>query len=486
MKKISTKKNIVTPLLLTIFMLLPCIQVQAGQWPGYKSYIPKIETLKEHKNLFDDPRPAVNTLGPKQVLPKDMYDSMTFDIDTMKKTWKSLVGFKSTDLVGKIAPEIKPGKYTYQDLNKYPGLKELMPPELYKRIKPGAPPLAGNIPEFEIVETQQYYWSLPIAQATMKNIGKAELDDAGYLVNGTWEGGIPFPKPSGKFKAQQIMQNVEKRYINFNNCQWQGIISNSYDSSLQSDYLTEIEVLNLRLAGRVSEPKGFYDNRAESAGEIRSNVLFFHTPRDVAGSSYSQTLYLDPKKLNQTMMYISSIRRVRKLSSSDTQDPQAGSDAPYDDNEGFMQRLSADQFPYTYKILEEREFLLPARCYDGSNYIDSKTKAFMNMKFERRPCYVLELDQQDPNYVYSKRIFYIDKETFLHYIVQNYDQKGRLYRTWDHNLTFFPEMGAWAQTWNLILIRDYVDHHSTAYQPVSFPVKLKRSDIRIVGGASMK
>ena len=108
------------------------------------------------------------------------------------------------------------------------------------------------------------------------------------------------------------------------------------------------------------------------------------------------------------------------------------------------------------------------------------------MKFERRPCYVLELDQQDPNYVYSKRILYIDKETFLHYIVENYDQKGRLYRTWDHNLTFFPEMGAWAQTWSLIAIRDHVDHHSTAYQPVSFPAKLKRSDIRIVGGASMK
>ena len=458
----------------------------SAKWPKYQSYVPELNEIEKHKAIWDDPRPALNTFGPKQVIPEEMYDKMTYDVEKMKSLWEELVGFKSTDAVGKIAPEIKPGKYTYKDLEKYPGFKELMPPELYKRIKPGAPPLCGNIPEFEVVPTRQYYWALPVAQATRQNLGKTQLDDQGYLVQGTWKGGIPFPKPSGTFKAQQIMQNLEKRYMNYNNNQWQVAFGYGYDRNLENDYKTIYSVLGQSLSGRVDDPAGFFDQRAEGVGEYRKTILHLHAPRDIAGSAYTQLFYLDPKKNDQVMMYISSIRRVRKLSSSDTQDPQSGSDVPYDDNEGFMQRLSPTRFPYSFKIIAEREFLLPAVCYDGSEYIDSKTKAHMNLKFERRPLYVVELTQQDPNYVYSKRIFYIDKETFLHYSVLNYDQKGRLYRTWDHNLTFFPEMGAWAQCFNLVLVRDHVDHHTTTYQPYTLPVFTTRADMRLMGGAGMK
>ena len=34
---------------------------------------------------------------------------------------------------------------------------------------------------------------------------------SGYIKPETWEGGVPFPKPSGPFKAQEIMYNLEKR-----------------------------------------------------------------------------------------------------------------------------------------------------------------------------------------------------------------------------------------------------------------------------------
>ena len=56
------------------------------------------------------------------------------------------MGFRAPDLVGKIAPEIKPGKYTYKDVQNNPGFKQLMWPDLYKRIKPGGPPMPGASP----------------------------------------------------------------------------------------------------------------------------------------------------------------------------------------------------------------------------------------------------------------------------------------------------------------------------------------------------
>ena len=112
----------------------------AGDIPHPSTYVPSRAEVEKHKAPFDDPRPYLTTFGPKQVLPPSLYEKLTYDIDAMKEMWAELVGFRAPDVVGKIAPEIKPGKYTSKDLNKYPGLKKLMWPDLYDRIKPGGPP----------------------------------------------------------------------------------------------------------------------------------------------------------------------------------------------------------------------------------------------------------------------------------------------------------------------------------------------------------
>ena len=106
-----------------------------------------------------------------------------------------------------------------------------------------------------------------------------------------------------------------------------------------------------------------------------------------------------------------------------------------------MQKLSPNRYPYKFEVIDEREFLVMAPTVDGAEYIASKGMEFRNVRLERRPIYVVKLTQLDPSYVYGHRIFYIDKETFLYYHVENYDRKGRLYRTWDGNYGWMPEMG---------------------------------------------
>jgi hypothetical protein len=106
---------------------------------------------------------------------------------------------------------------------------------------------------------------------------------------------------------------------------------------------------------------------------------------------------------------------------------------------------------------------------------------------ERRPIYVVKLTQLDPNYVYSYRILYVDKETFIIYAVENYDRKGRLYRTWSSNNTWFPEMGAlgyWCGS--LMCERDYVDNHTSLMQPYALPAFWNRGDISIEGAIKQK
>ena len=81
------------------------------------------EELEKAKADFDDPRPLFKELSYKKILPPEVYGKLIFDVEEMKKLWAECVGFKSPDVVGKIAPEIKPGKYSYMDKGKYPGLK---------------------------------------------------------------------------------------------------------------------------------------------------------------------------------------------------------------------------------------------------------------------------------------------------------------------------------------------------------------------------
>ena len=93
-----------------------------------------------------------------------------------------------------------------------------------------------------------------------------------------------------------------------------------------------------------------------------------------------------------------------------------------------------------------------------------------NVKLQRRPCYVLQLTQQDPNYVYSKRIFYIDKEALmLTGFMESYDQKGRLYRSNLTTLAFLPESGMFIANGAPTIQRDHIDKHSSCILLFSAP-----------------
>jgi len=458
------------------------IQAEEFNIPHPSTYLPTYAEILKHKEQYDDPRPYLTNFGPKQVLPAELYEKLCYDIDEMKNKWAEVVGFKASELVGTIAPEITPGKYACQDKDKYPGLKELMWPLLYERFAPGGPPHGGNIPEFELVPTRQYYWALPVATATLENMGKTKLDDQGYPDWTTWKSGYPFPRPSGEFKAQQIMYNVERRYLAWDGSFYMTGAFHGYTKNLKRDFDGIGDVTHIKLAGRLlMEPYGWFDERAKERGEYRAFVMGFLAPRDVAGAAQSALYYLDINTADQLMMYIPSLRRIRKMSATDSQDPMMGQDGIYDDNEGFMQKLSPTRYPYTYAIVEEKEFLVPAPTWDGAEYISSEGLEFRGLKFERRPLYVVKLAQQDPNYVYSARIFYIDKETFNYVHIENFDRKGRLYRTFDTNYGWHPEMGMSSWFGTLDLHADHIDQHCSVQQYFQVPAFWGREDVSLMG-----
>ncbi len=456
---------------LILTFLAPVVYAE-NAWKDPEKFLPRPDELAKYKNVLDDPRSLMDKLHPSKVLPPEAWAELQWDVKEMQDIWAEVVGFRAPDIVGKIAPEIKPGKYTYKDLEKYPGLKELMIPELLEHfIKPGGAPHAGNIPEFEIVPTRQYYYSLPIGKITKENMGKARLDEEGYIDESSWAGGYPFPRPSGKFIARQVVYNYYQKYFMWgNNYRLMGVAL-GYDKKLSQDFECLYFLDTMRLGKRaIIEPFGYYDERSKKLGEKNAILNVVFSPRDIRGTAVLKYSYEDVNKYDQTMMYVPSLRRVRKMSATDTQDPINGQDLTYDDQDGFCQKISPTRYPYKMELISElREYLLPVSI-DGTEYIDSRDNYTQkNVMMERRPMYAVKMIQQDPNYVYSKRHIYIDAETYLSTQYYFYDQKGRLYRGQSSPIGFIEESGMQMAIGTAAIQRDFIDQHTTCVQLYSAP-----------------
>jgi len=463
-------------IVIALSIVLPAFTlVAAYQCPAQQFYNLSHTDIQQSKALMDDPAALFEVLPYETVVPPEIYQELVFDRETMRDRWADVVGFRAPELVGRIAQDITPGEYTYEDKDNYP-FKQLMIPGLYDRFAPGAKPHIGNFTRITIIPTRQYYWALPIAEASLRYAGEITLNDDGYFVYDSYTAGYPFPKPHGPFKAQQIMYNWEKKYLHADSYyRWHSIAG--FNEDLKIDFESELITKYIRLHGRLlMEPLGWFDERARRNKEREVEFLLPFSPQEHFGAAIFQLSYLEPDRFDNWLTYVPFLRRVRTLSQTDTQDPAMGQDLIYDDADYFRQKLTPRRYPYTYEVLEEREFLTFAYSIDGSGYLSSTTKELCHHFFERRPIYVVKLTQLDDHYVYGHRIFYIDKETFLIHYVENYDQAGRLYRTSSPRLAFHPDMGMF--TFFDGVLADHVDLHSTWGVCYAVPAPgLARSDV---------
>ena len=181
------------------------------------------------------------------------------------------------------------------------------------------------------------------------------------------------------------------------------------------------------------------------------------------------------------MVYVPSLRRIRKMSATDTQDPTG--DMTYDDQNMLLQKITPKKYPYKFDIIEEREYLMFYAYVNMPTWCDSKNGYVLrDVKLMRRPCYVLQMRQLDPNYVYSKRILYVDKETFDVVYGEYYDQKGQLYRTQYYvSMTFEPESGVASTYGSFNVQRDHIDLHSTITCNAVYPAPWTRTRFNMQG-----
>jgi hypothetical protein len=110
--------------------------------------------------------------------------------------------------------------------------------------------------------------NLPAIEATKKNLGETKLEKDGYIVLRSWKGGVPFPRPSGEFKAQQVFYNFFLRSNAFNMCWAIPSESHGFGRNLNVDNVSVSDVAKISWKGRtLFPPYGWYDERAERNNE---------------------------------------------------------------------------------------------------------------------------------------------------------------------------------------------------------------------------
>jgi hypothetical protein len=253
----------------------------------------------------------------------------------------------------------------------------------------------------------------------------------------------------------------------------------SFDRNLTRDDYTKTISNNIKFMGRtLFPPYGWLDEHAKRSGDFRSFSSVVLEPRSQKGLVLINHSFDDPAKNDKWMVYVPSLRRNRKLNPTDTQDPSG--DLTYDDISHISQKITPERYPYKFEIIAEREYLMPSGYNRAKEWINSKEGyALMDAQFMRRPCYVLKMTQLDPNYIYSKRIFYIDKENFTPNLCANYDRRGRLYRTQICSRVFMPDSAQYVFYGTHLLKFDHIDLHSTFQMPISLPASLERKDSTI-------
>lgn len=175
-------------------------------------------------------------------------------------------------------------------------------------------------------------------------------------------------------------------------------------------------------------------------------------PYDLKNTQLLIHRFQDDSKLDNSYLYLGFQRRVRRLSSGQTTDAFLGSDLMIEDFEGYNGRIS--DMKWTYK--GTKNILLPFFNHndmpkDEEVYKDDegfqmikysgKGNCFPEVTYQLRKAYVVESEPVDENHPISKRVHYMDAQTFV--LPRNviYDRKGEMWKSFtigqshpDHHL----------------------------------------------------
>ena len=311
-------------------------------------------------------------------------------------------------------------------------VKDLVSPGMFWCVQHGWP--------MKIVEAQPIPQRKAFTEATEKYSGQVKLTPDGLgLLN--YVAGRPFPQidTNDKFAPIKIMHNFSMQVtiddLDLRNFDADtGPISEERPLQVERHFLID-HFRRLSYVGRLYvDPKPEIPNK--EGFHYKETLHPLIEPFDLKGVGFTYYRYLDPAKQDDSWLYLPSLRRVRRLSTAQRSDALFGQDTDQDSYGGYAGQIAW----MDWKLLGVKDTLaafhtsaFPVKWADGAN-----DWAF-DGEWEKRPMYIVEGASKLPQYAYSKRVLYVDKETFAIPYSDMYDRGGQLWKVWVNNFTYRKE-----------------------------------------------
>ena len=293
--------------------------------------------------------------------------------------------------------------------------EQLLPAEVAPLLQAG---------DFEI--TVQETTDLPLREtyiaATMENFANVTLN-GGYKIE-HYQGGKPFPildpsdprageKAAWNFRYRDVPDTLEMRGTmdGVNNAGW---VDRSSTGRMRVRYGMD------RVGHEVNDPQW------ESQG-IRTKASFEAlAPSDIEGNMRITTYYDDQQQPSVDLMYSPQNRRTRKSYVNMLTRMGGGRyDVLQEEQPPFFFSGYLHDYQWTYK--GEKTMLVPGFAQADHVTFGGKNAWYPNVPWELRKVVILESTPKDAH-PYSKRIFYLDAQTYTPLCVISYDTEGAFVR----------------------------------------------------------
>lgn len=333
------------------------------------------------------------------------------------------------------------------DQNNVAQFKDIIDPAFYSFIEQGWTTIT-------VGETTSFDLHPNYVEATRASLGQVALGDQVGEISG-WQAGRPFPEePSADDPraGEKLAWNYKYGY-NWGDSaaiypfywKYRDMDSGDVERTIKFNFHF------LNYMGRViQEPTPeITPNPSELFRAIYVQVL---DPSDVRNTQLLIHRAADDLKRDNSWLYLGFQRRVRRLATGQVTDAFLGSDLMIEDFEGYNGRISDMNWAYKgtrYMLMpfyNHNDLTLDANTHqddDGYQVVafGGQGGCFPNITWQLRKVYEVEASPADESHPLSRRVHFMDAQTFTIPRTVAYDRKGSLWKTFtigqahpDHHL----------------------------------------------------
>ncbi len=331
-------------------------------------------------------------------------------------------------------------------------VKEFLHEAVYQAVK-NPQTFGADSLWFEIVPYRTYPVSKGMKEATGKYY-PGKLDEKKNLVDYGDRAGIPFPQPSTGAEAAWNFDSNTK-----------GDSHHLKHSGTVVDCRTkhERDAIQMRWElhwmGRYDAPPVPKYPDKQNPRNIALSFFQRHlAPVDFVDTTMLELKYKDHDRDTDLWVYTAMFRRIRRYATSQRTDTIDGTDMIYDDQDGWYTHPGHNTY-----TLKGRRDLLFARHQDPAKLERVKGQGFWSgVQRERVRHWEVEAINKDPNYIYSKQVWYLDPETWQMNFKVMYNRQGELWKMYEMFANVYPSYGG-GQTaiFNGEHIVDFIRRHGS-------------------------